>query len=86
MGILDRLLGRKQERPEGEAEVSEPACPHAVVVPHWDSADDMGKPDRVSSYACEACHATFSREEGERLDAAQAERVRKLEAERLDKQ
>ena len=86
MDILNRLLGRKQERPDREAEVSEPVCPHAVLVPHWDSADDIGKSDRVSSYACEACHASFSLEEGERLEAAQAERVRKLEAERLDTQ
>jgi transposase-like protein len=86
MGILDRLLGRKQEPPDKEAEVSEPVCPHASLVPQWDSADDMGKSDRVSSYACEACHATFSREEGERLQAAQAERVRKLEVERLNRQ
>lgn len=86
MGILDRLLGRKQEQPAGEAEVSEPVCPHVGLVPHWDSADHMGKSDRVSSYVCEACHATFSREEGERLQATQAERVRLLEVERLDKQ
>ena len=86
MGILDRLLGRKQKQPVEEAEVPEPVCPHVALVPHWDSADDMGKSDRVSSYACEACHATFSREQGERLLATQAERVRLLEAERLDKQ
>jgi transposase-like protein len=86
MGIWDRLLGRMEKQPVEEAEVSEPVCPHAVLVPHWDSADDIGKLDRLSSYACEACHATFSREEGARLEAAQAERVRKLEAARLDKQ
>jgi transposase-like protein len=86
MGILDRLLGRKQERPDSEAEASEAVCPHAVLVPHWDSADDIGKSERATSYACEACHETFSREEGERLQAEQTERVRKLEAERLDQQ
>jgi hypothetical protein len=86
MGILDRLLGRKQKQPVEEAEVPEPACPHVALVPHWDSADDMGKSDRVNSYACEACHAAFSREQGERLLATQAERVRLLEVERLKKQ
>jgi transposase-like protein len=84
MGILDRLLGRKQ--PPREAEESEPVCPHATIVPHWESADDIGKSDRVSSYACEVCHETFSLEEGERLEVAQAERVRLLEVERLKKQ
>ena len=86
MGFLDRLLGRKREQPVEEAEAPQPGCPHAVLVPHWDSADDIGKSERASSYACEACHQTFSREEGERLQAEQAERVRKLEAERLGKQ
>jgi transposase-like protein len=86
MGILDRLLGRKQKQPVEEAEVTDAVCPHVALVPHWDSADDMGKSDKVSSYVCEACQATFSREEGERLQATQAERVALLEAERLDKQ
>ena len=86
MGILDRLLGRKQKQPVEEAEVPEPVCPHVALVPHWHSADEMGKSDRVSSYACEACHATFSREQGERLLATQTERVRLLEGERLGKQ
>jgi hypothetical protein len=86
MGIMDRLLGRKQKQPVEEAEVPEPVCPHVALVPHWDSADDMGKSDRVSSYVCEACHATFSREQGERLLATQAERVRLLDVERLGKQ
>ncbi len=86
MGFLDRLLGRKQVQPVEEAEAPAPECPHAVLLPQWDSADDMGKPERATSYACEACHETFSREEGERLQAEQAERVRKLEAERLEQQ
>jgi hypothetical protein len=86
MGILDRLLGRKQKGRVGEAEVPEPVCPHVALVAHWGSADDMGKSDKVSSYVCEACHATFPREEGERLQAEEAERVRLLNVERLDKQ
>jgi hypothetical protein len=86
MGFLDRLLGRKQKQTVAEAEPSEPVCRHVSLVPHWDSADDIGKSDRVSSFVCEGCQATFSREEGERLQAEEAERVRQLEADRLDKQ
>ena len=82
MRFLKRLMGRQEERPAGEAEVSEPVCPHVALVPRWDSADDMGKPDRVTSYLCEGCQATFAREEGERLQAGEAERVRLPEAER----
>ncbi len=86
MGFLDRLLGRKQVQPAEEPQAPQPECPHSVLVPHWESADDIGKSQMASSYACEACHQTFSREEGERLQAEQAERVRRLEAERLGQQ
>ncbi len=85
MRFLKRLLGRGDEPPPEEA-ASEEACPHTSLVPHWDSPDDMGKPDAVSSYLCEACQANFSREEGDRLQAAEAERVRQLETTRGDEQ
>lgn len=78
MGFLDKLFGRKSddvttvERPP-EAEVE---CPHAAVTPRWDNAADMGKTELVSTYVCEACGASFSREEGERLMAVAGERLR----------
>jgi transposase-like protein len=40
----------------------------------------------VDTYVCEACHESFSREEGERLKAEEVERVRLLNVERLKKQ
>lgn len=86
MGILERLLGRKQKQPVEEAEVPEPVCPHVALVPHWDKADDIGKSELASSYVCEACRVSFSREQGQRLLATEAERVRLLNIERLDKQ
>jgi transposase-like protein len=86
MSFLKRLLGRKEAPPPREAEVSEPVCPHVALVPRWDNADDMGKSEMVSSYVCEACKASFSREEGERLQAEGVERVRLLNVERLKKQ
>lgn len=78
MGFLDRLFGRKGA---AAAPVEEPPpvteeCPHAAITPRWDSAADMGKTALVSAYVCESCHATFSREEGGRLVAAAAERMR----------
>lgn len=76
MRIFGRTLGRKEARPAGETESSEPACRHVVLGARWDSTDDMGKLEEVSSYLCEGCSANFSREEGERLKAEEAERVR----------
>jgi hypothetical protein len=57
-----------------------------TLVARWDSADDIGKPEKVTSFTCEACETTFSREEGEQLQATEADRVRSLEAARPDRQ
>ena len=86
MRFLKRLSGRREERPAGGEEASEPVCPHVALVPRWGSAGDIGKSEKVSSFICEGCQASFSREEGEQLQATEAERVRLGEAERLDKQ
>ncbi len=86
MGFFSRLFGRKEEQPTRTSKVAEAACPHTAVIPRWDSADDIGKLDRVTSYLCEGCGVTFSREEGERLHGEAAERLRLADAERLKHQ
>lgn len=83
MGFLDKLLRRGQRPAADQAAVAEQECPHVALVPRWDSADDMGKTELVSRYVCEACNATFSREEGEAMQAEEAERLRSTEIERL---
>ena len=81
MGFLDKLFGRKQDKQQRATAVAEPPpevavdCPHAVLTPRWDNAADMGKHDLVSTYVCEACGASFSREKGEALGASAAERL-----------
>jgi hypothetical protein len=73
MGALDRLFGRqKEQQPPDEPDQE---CTHGVLVPHWDSVDDIGKDDRVMWYRCQSCYAMFSREEGERLMAEAADRL-----------
>ena len=86
MGFLDRLLGRKTVVREEEAAGPARECPHVALVAGWDSADDIGNPGKVSRYTCEACRATFSAEEGARLQAQEAERVRRIEAEGIAKE
>ena len=78
MGFLDGLFRRKggEGAPIEEKPALNVECPHAAVTPRWDSAADMGKPELVSAYVCESCHATFSREEGEVLVASAADRLR----------
>ncbi len=81
MTFFKKLFKRGQGQPGAEAEQSEVACPHVVLVPQWDSAADMGNPDKVARYTCQSCQAPFSLEEGKRLMADEAERVRLSEAE-----
>ena len=76
MGFLSRLLGRKGDDAAVEsAAPPEPICPHATLIPRWDSVEDMGNAERITTYTCESCKETFSREEGLRLLEHMAERI-----------
>lgn len=78
MGFLDSLFRRKgaEAAPVDDTLAVEVECPHGAVTPRWDSAADMGKTELISAYVCESCHATFSREEGGKLTASAADRMR----------
>jgi len=82
MGFLSRLFGGKKKETADDIAAAAAECPHTALVPRWDSAEDMGKEDRISRYRCEGCGNTFSREEGDSLLQAEEERVRALESER----
>ena len=88
MGFLDKLFGRKSgtdtpiATPEQDDAIGEVSCPHGSLVPHWDQLEDMGKTEAVSYYVCESCDQRFAREDGQRLMAEAAERVRAAEEER----
>ena len=86
MSFLSRLFGRKESPTASPAELVEPECPHVALVPHWDSAGDMGKADKVTSYSCEACKGTFPREEGDRLMTEEKARLIIAEEERTARQ
>ncbi len=49
MGFLNRLFQRKDASPSA-VEIAEPQCPHVALVPHWDSAEDIGHSEKVSRY------------------------------------
>ena len=77
MGFLDRLVGRKEEAaPKVDEPLIEAKCPHASLRPHWERPEDFGKHELISTYVCETCGETFSREQGERVMAAVGESVR----------
>lgn len=58
-----KLFGRKQESERADA-TPEITCPHVMLTPRWDSADDIGHEDRAVGYRCTACGASLTLEEG----------------------
>ena len=68
MSLLSRFARSKDEEvtvPELPTE-----CSHWELAPRWDNAADMGKKDKITSYACTGCQATFTPEEAARITAA----------------
>ena len=76
MGILDRLFGRKEASTKVDESLIEAKCPHGSLRPHWERPEEFGKHELISSYVCETCGETFSREQGESVMAAVGESVR----------
>jgi hypothetical protein len=64
---LGRETTDRPERRQRSLNVSQSKCRHVNLRRRWDNVDDMGSPEKVSRYLCDACGASFSREEGERL-------------------
>jgi hypothetical protein len=73
------LFGKKKQIEAIPAESI--ACPHTVLLPRWDSVDDIGHEDRATSFVCEACEETFSPEEARMLRQSAAERLLEITAE-----
>jgi hypothetical protein len=67
---------REDAAPE-EDETIETVCEHVTLIPKWDSAGDIGRADRISSYRCEACGAEFTLPEAQQLRETEAARVRR---------
>lgn len=70
MGLLDRLLSRKANEKSEQAEVATPSCLHPTLGPRWDAAADLGDESKATSYRCQGCGETFTREEAEQIRAA----------------
>jgi len=60
MSLLTNL-GRK--KPQEVPATLPSQCAHRDLAPRWDSVADMGRPDRVTYYACTACGEAVSPEE-----------------------
>ncbi|MPZ48860.1 MAG: hypothetical protein GEU75_06035 [Dehalococcoidia bacterium] len=71
MGILDKVFGKDKSNTAVETR----PCTHGVLVPRWDSVDDIGKEEKATSYFCEACNETFSPVQAQALRDSMTERL-----------
>ena len=79
MSFLSKLLGREKAKPVEEAAVVV-ECPHAALVPKWDSVQDMGIEEKATSFTCDSCHQVFTPAEARVLRESLAERLKGPEA------
>lgn len=77
MGFLGKLFGGGKKK---EAVIEAPACPHAVLVPRWDSVQDMGIEERATRYMCDTCRQEFTPAEARALREGIAARLVAQEA------
>jgi hypothetical protein len=75
MGFLSKIFGggNKQAAAVETGPVVE--CPHSVLVPRWDSVQDMGIEEKATRYMCESCKEIFEPAEAQRLRDTLAERI-----------
>ena len=67
MSILSRFARGKEEKTGLEDLPME--CGHWELAPRWDSAEDMGKKEKVTYLTCTNCKESFSPDEAERFEA-----------------
>ena len=62
MRILPKLFDKEtaqEEAPLEQAPESGLACPHTILIAHWDSVADMGDETKATAFVCEACGEVF---------------------------
>lgn len=72
-----RLLRKRRDESATNEQPEATPCEHLVLIPMWDSVDDIGRQDRVSRERCEACGAVFSADEAASLRATEASRLQR---------
>lgn len=79
MGLLSKLFGGKKAEVAADGPAAE--CPHSVLVPRWDSVQDMGIEDKATRFMCEACKEEFDPATATELRNTLAQRIARIDAE-----
>ena len=58
-----------EKKPEAIPAPESLTCPHTILLPRWDSIEDMGQDSKATSYTCQSCSQTFTGDEGRALRA-----------------
>lgn len=86
MGLLTKLMHR-EDAPEtsaigesgrtGEGGTGEtPECVHTILLPRWESVDDMGREEKATGFHCDTCGQDFTPDEAASLRASEGDRLR----------
>ena len=68
MSLFSRLARTKG--PQDDVPETQLDCAHRDLAPRWDNAADMGKKDKITSFACGSCKQSFSPDEAAGLAPA----------------
>jgi hypothetical protein len=68
MSLLSRFSRPKEQTAPVVDVVT--SCAHRDLAPRWDNAADMGKKDKITSFACGSCKQTFTPDEAQSLVTA----------------
>jgi hypothetical protein len=61
MSLFSRFARTKA--PQDEVPETPVNCAHRDLAPRWDSAVDMGKKEKITSFTCGSCKQSFSPDE-----------------------
>lgn len=78
MGLLSKLFGGKKEAVAAASITVE--CPHSVLVPRWDSVQDMGIEDKATRFMCESCKQEFDPAKAAELRSTLVQRLAQIDA------
>ena len=76
MGFLDKIFKGARSKEKEEEVATKAPCLHVALAPRWDSAADMGNPDKVSGFKCDACDEEFTPAEASALRRTETDRLK----------